>query len=145
MPICAPVDELEGRPTPAAVDRAADDDALAAFGWRQLATILASRLRLPLADQLHLQAWNETLFGHVKGESPHLEKIRDPAVLATELEVVRADYNGRRLHAGIAYVTPDDEHAGRGPGVRRARAEGLARARTVRLAYHRHPDDQYRP
>jgi len=25
------------------------------------------------------QAWIETLFGHAKGEWPHLEKIRDPA------------------------------------------------------------------
>jgi transposase InsO family protein len=42
------------------------------------------------------QAWIETLFGHVKIEWPHLEKIRDPAVLTAELEIVRADYNGRR-------------------------------------------------
>jgi putative transposase len=27
------------------------------------------------------QAWMETLFGHVKGEWPHLEKIRDPGEL----------------------------------------------------------------
>ena len=26
-----------------------------------------------------------------------------------------------RLHAGIGYVTPDDEHEGRGPAIRRAR------------------------
>jgi transposase InsO family protein len=45
------------------------------------------------------QAWIETLFGHVKHEWPHLEKIRDPAALTGELEIVRADYNGRRLHA----------------------------------------------
>jgi transposase InsO family protein len=83
------------------------------------------------------QAWIETLFGHVKGEWPHLEKIRDPAVLAGELEIVRADYNGRRLHAGIGYVTPDDEHAGRGEQIRQARRDGLARARAARLAYHR--------
>lgn len=50
------------------------------------------------------QAWIETLFGHVKGEWPHLEKIRDPAVLAAELEVVRADYNGRRLSLGVDEV-----------------------------------------
>jgi putative transposase len=91
------------------------------------------------------QAWIETLFGHVKSEWPHLEKIRQPAVLATELDIVRADYNGRRLHAGIGYVTPDDEHAGRGPAVRQARLDGLARARQERLTYHRNTDPGNRP
>jgi transposase InsO family protein len=91
------------------------------------------------------QAWIETLFGHVKTEWPHLEKIRDPAVLATELEIARADYNGRRLHAGIGYVTPDDEHAGRGDAIRQARRDGLARARAARLAYHRNPNNRNKP
>ena len=83
------------------------------------------------------QAWIETLFSHVKGEWPHLEKIRDPAQLRAELEIVRADYNGRRLHASIGYVTPDDEHDGRGDAIRQARRDGLARARLDRLTYHR--------
>jgi putative transposase len=91
------------------------------------------------------QAWIETLFGHVKGEWPHLEKIRDPAVLTAELEIVRADYNGRRLHAGIGYVTPDDEHAGRGPAIRQARLDGLAHARAERLTYHRNTNTENRP
>ena len=56
------------------------------------------------------QAWIETLFGHVKGEWPHLEKIRDPGELELELDRVRAEYNAVRLHASIGYVTPDDEH-----------------------------------
>jgi transposase InsO family protein len=91
------------------------------------------------------QAWIETLFGHVKGEWPHLDKIRDPAVLTAELELVRADYNGRRLHAGIGYVTPDDEHNGRGEAIRQARRDGLARARAERLAYHRYHNPETRP
>jgi putative transposase len=91
------------------------------------------------------QAWIETLFGHVKGEWPHLEKIRDPAALTAELEIVRTDYNGRRLHAGIGYVTPDDEHTGRGPAVRQARLDGLARARQERLTYHRNNHTENRP
>jgi len=91
------------------------------------------------------QAWIETLFGHVKHEWPHLEKIRDPAVLTGELEIVRADYNGRRLHAGIGYVTPDDEHAGRGEQIRQARRDGLARARAARLAYHRNTNPGTQP
>ena len=91
------------------------------------------------------QAWIETLFGHVKGEWPHLEKIRDPALLTAELEIVRADYNGRRLHAGIGYVTPDDEHTGRGEQIRQARRDGLARARVERLAYHRNTNQRTQP
>jgi hypothetical protein len=72
-------------------------------------------------------------------------EIRDPAVLATELDIVRADYNGRRLHAGIGYVTPDDEHTGRGEAIRQARRDGLARARAARLAYHRNPNNRNEP
>ena len=75
------------------------------------------------------QAWIESLFGHVKGDWPHLEKIRDPGELAQELERVRNEYNTVRLHAGIGYVTPDDEHAGRGEAIRQARRDGLAQAR----------------
>ncbi|HSO54635.1 MAG TPA: integrase core domain-containing protein [Actinomycetes bacterium] len=84
------------------------------------------------------QAWIESLFGHVKAEWPHLLAIRDPAVLRAELAVVRQRYNGVRLHAGIGYVTPDDEHQGRGQTIRKAREAGLEQARLRRLAYHRH-------
>jgi putative transposase len=91
------------------------------------------------------QAWIETLFGHVKTEWPQLEKVRDPAVLAAELEIVRADHNGRRLHADIGYVTPDDHHAGRGQAIRQARRDGLARARAARLAYHRNLNHRNQP
>jgi len=84
------------------------------------------------------QAWIESLFGHVKAEWPHLLAIRDPAVLRAELAVVRRRYNGIRLHAGIGYVTPDDEHQGRGLAIRKAREAGLEQARLRRLAYHRH-------
>jgi len=83
------------------------------------------------------QAWIETLFGHVKGEWPHLEKITDPGELAAELDRVRAEYNGVRLHASIGYVTPDDEHEGRGDAIRKARRDGLERARQERLDYRR--------
>ena len=83
------------------------------------------------------QAWIETLFGHVKTEWPHLEKINDPNTLRAELDVVRTDYNTRRLHASLGYVTPDDEHQGRGDTIRQARRDGLARARLTRIAYHR--------
>ncbi len=62
------------------------------------------------------QAWIESLFGHVKGDWPHLEKIRDAGELTAELDRVRVEYNTVRLHAGIGYVTPDDEHHGRRRG-----------------------------
>jgi transposase InsO family protein len=83
------------------------------------------------------QAWIETLWGHVKGEHPHLMGITDPAVLFGELERVRDDYNGIRLHEGIGYVTPNDEHEGRGDAIRKARRDGLERADKDRRAWHR--------
>jgi transposase InsO family protein len=83
------------------------------------------------------QAWIETLFGHVKGEWPHLEKIRDPGELEAELDRARLEYNSVRLHAAIGYVTPDDEHEGRGEAIRQARRDGLTRARESRIAYRR--------
>jgi putative transposase len=84
-------------------------------------------------DQAHV----ESFFSHLKGDWPHLEQIRDPAVLDTELARVRRDYNMVRLHAGIGYVTPDDEHHGRGPAIRRARAAGLKQARHDRITHNR--------
>jgi putative transposase len=83
------------------------------------------------------QAWIETLFGHVKTEWPHLERIRDAGTLVAELDRVRPQYNGIRLHAGIGYVTPADEHEGRGDQIRQARRDGLARAHQMRVAYRR--------
>jgi putative transposase len=84
-------------------------------------------------DQAHI----ESLWGHVKTEWPHLEKITDPAVLEAELEAARIEYNTVRLHAGIGYVTPDDEHEGRGPQTRKKRREGMHAARAARIAYRR--------
>ena len=83
------------------------------------------------------QAWIESLFGHVKTDWPHLEKIRDPGELALELDRVRTEYNTVRLHAGIGYVTPDDEHHGHGDAIRQARRDGLTAARATRIAYRR--------
>jgi putative transposase len=83
------------------------------------------------------QAWIETLFGHVKGEWPHLEKTRDPGGLDAEPDRVRAEYNTVPLHASIGYVTPDDEHEGRGDAIRQARRDGLAAARENRITCRR--------
>ena len=83
------------------------------------------------------QAWIESFNGHLKNENPHLLAIRDPATLRAELAVVREHYNTVRLHAGIGYVTPDDEHQGRGEPIRKARQAGLEQARLRRLAWHR--------
>jgi putative transposase len=89
------------------------------------------------------QAWIESLNGHLKAEYPHLLAIRDPAVLRAELEITRSHYNGVRLHAGIGYVTPNDEHQGPGEAIRKARQAGLEQARLRRLAWHRqHRQDQ---
>jgi transposase InsO family protein len=83
------------------------------------------------------QAWIKSLFSHVKTDWPHPDRIQDPETLRAELTDVRRQYNTTRLHAGIGYITPDDEHAGRGERVRAARKHGLRHARWARIAYHR--------
>ena len=83
------------------------------------------------------QAWIETLWGHIKAENPHLLAITEPAVLHAELERVRGHYNRVRLHEAIGYVTPNDEHEGRGDKIRQARRDGLQAADTARRAAHR--------
>ena len=88
------------------------------------------------------QAWIESLFGHLKIEQPHLELISDIDVLRAELEHQRNHYNTVRLHAGIGYVTPDQEHNGHADTVRAARRHGLDRAREQRIAYHHNRQSQ---
>lgn len=83
------------------------------------------------------QAWIESLFGHVKTEHPHLEKIKDPGELERELDRIRPFYNTVRLHQGLNYVTPDDEHHGRGDAIRAARRAGLQHAHEARVAARR--------
>jgi len=83
------------------------------------------------------QAWIESFFGQIMGEWPHLEDIDDPALLEVGLDRVRVEYNTVRLHESIGYVTPDDEHYGRGQAIREARRQGLERARQQRLDHHR--------
>jgi transposase InsO family protein len=83
------------------------------------------------------QAWIESFNGHLKIEFPHLLVIEDPATLRAELALIREHWNGVRLHAGIGYVTPNDEHEGRGDAIRKARQAGLESARKHRLAWHR--------
>ncbi len=83
------------------------------------------------------QAWIESLNGTIKSEWPHLLAIEDPAILRTELDTIQVEYNTVRLHQGLGYVTPDDEHQGRGEAIRRARRNGLENARQRRLAHRR--------
>lgn len=83
------------------------------------------------------QAWVESLNGHLKNEYPYLLTITEPATLRRELAATREHYNTVRLHQGIGYVTPDDEHEGRGEAIRKAREAGLEQARLKRLARHR--------
>lgn len=83
------------------------------------------------------QAWIESFFGHLKAEHPYLDTIDDPATLRAELDHRREHYNTIRLHEGIGYVTPDDEHHGRGEAIRQARRHGLATARSNRIATRR--------
>jgi len=84
-------------------------------------------------DQGHI----ESFFGHLKHDHPHLEALIDPADLSRELAAAQHAYNTVRLHAAIGYVTPQDEHHGRGAHIRHRRQLGLRRARQARIAYHR--------
>jgi putative transposase len=84
-------------------------------------------------DQAHI----ESFFSHLKGDWPHLTGIDDAGALDAELARIRTEYNTVRLHASIGYVTPDDEHHGRGPTIRRARTAGLKRARAERIKQNR--------
>ena len=63
--------------------------------------------------------------------------ITDPAVLVAELERARLEYNAVRLHEAIGYVTPNDEHEGRGDAIRKARREGFNQADAKRRFWHR--------
>ncbi|MCQ3815049.1 MAG: integrase core domain-containing protein, partial [Acidimicrobiia bacterium] len=76
-------------------------------------------------------------FSHVKGEHPHLETLDDPADLTAELERVRDHYNCVRLHEGIGYVTPNDEHTPQDDQIRHQRRHGLQQADQQRRAHHR--------
>jgi transposase InsO family protein len=84
-------------------------------------------------DQAHI----ESFFSHLKRDWPHLLAITDPAALDAELARVRTEYNTVRLHAAIGYVTPHDEHHGRGPEIRRARIIGMRRAQAERIKQNR--------
>lgn len=83
------------------------------------------------------QSWIESHFGHVKGEHPHLDKITDPGELEAELERARTFHNETRLHQGLGYITPDDEHHGRGDALRAKRRARLAAAHNARIAFRR--------
>lgn len=65
----------------------------------------------------------------------------DPADLARELDAVRDQYNNVRLHAGIGYVAPDDEHHGRDPARPPA---GLERACGAPIGARRHLSSSWR-
>jgi putative transposase len=83
------------------------------------------------------QAWIESFFGHIKDEFPHLDLIGDLGDLEAELDRIRVRYNTVRLHQGIGYVTPDDEHHGRGQAIRDARVTGMRDAQEARIAFRR--------
>ncbi len=92
------------------------------------------------------QAPIESFLGHIKQDWPHLEAITDPEILSAELQRVRTEHNTVRLHAGIGYATPDDEHQRKGETIRQARRRGLIRADRAQRAARRttnHPEPHH--
>lgn len=129
-----PARDLEGPILVAWSDNGAEMTAIDTRQFMALMTIAQHHGRPGTpTDQAHI----ESFFSHLKGDWPHLTSITDPAALDSELARVRTEYNTVRLHASIGYVTPDDEHHGRGPAIRRARAAGMRRARAERIKQNR--------
>jgi len=140
----ADVDDLDDEQVPVLLAMSDNGPQMRSHTTREFMAACAIMQRFGRPSTPSDQAWIETLFGHVKGELPHLEKIRDPGELELELDRVRTEYNTIRLHAGIGYVTPDDEHEGRGDALRQARADGLAKARAKRINYRRNTQENKR-
>ena len=93
---------------------------------------------LAAADDLAEVVVSDTSWAMIPGSwIPAQTTITDPAVLAAELERVRVHHNSVRLHEAIGYVTPNDEHDGRGDTIRAARTDGMRNADEQRRAWHR--------
>jgi putative transposase len=110
---------------------------MTAIDTRQFMALMAIAQHLGRPGTPTDQAHVESFFSHLKGDLPLITTIRDPDVLDQTLAHVRTQYNTVRLHAAIGYVTPDDEHHGRGSGIRRVRAAGMRRARAERIKQNR--------
>jgi hypothetical protein len=91
-----------------------EDDLAEQVFW-QVATLLNGELDMVFFDSTR----------RIGNESPLM--TRSPATTA----------NTVRLHEGIGYVTPDDEHHGRGEAIRAARRTGLTHAHQTRIAIRR--------
>ena len=63
--------------------------------------------------------------------------ITDPAVLAAELAASGPTTTRSVCTKAIGYVTPNDEHEGRGDAIRAARHDGMRDADQQRRAWHR--------
>jgi transposase InsO family protein len=92
---------------------------------------------LPTAGVPTASAHVESFFGHLERDWPHLASVTDPDALDWELARVGDEYNNVRLHPSVGYVTPSDEHHGRGQQIRTAREAGLSRARAERIRHNR--------
>jgi transposase InsO family protein len=145
-----PPERVDARPDDGRVDLATDEESrpillavsdndpqMTSGSTRQFLALWAIAQHFARPHPPTDQAWIESLNGHLQAEYPHLLTIRDPATLRPELEFTRAHDNRVRLHAGVGYVTPNDEHQGRGEAIRTARRTGLEQARLHRLAWHR--------
>ena len=83
----------------------------------------------------------EATIGCFKIEGPGFDRFPDALTGEHEVAVWVETYNQRRLHGGIGYVTPEEEHTGRGEALREARKQALRVARARRLEVNRAKKD----
>jgi transposase InsO family protein len=84
-------------------------------------------------DQAHV----ESLFGHLKGDRPHLERLTTPAPWTRSSPASAAPTTPSGSTPRSATSPPTTSTNGRGPPTRRARAAGMARARAARIKENR--------
>jgi transposase InsO family protein len=90
------------------------------------------RCRTP-EDNAWIESWYATLKTELIYHHEHLtmERLRDLILAFIE------NYNTRRLHAAIGYVTPEDRHAGRDKAILEARRKAREEARLRRMTRNR--------
>lgn len=95
-------------------------------------TQMFSRPRTP-ADNATI----ESFFATIKGERIYHGVYVNPIELISDADAFVIYYNEERLHMGIGFVTPAEQHDGRAAAIIAARRVGMEQARERRLKINR--------